>query len=215
MVTGLDGVSLLSSSQVSFFIAAMAVVVACRLLQTAGWHPGGDTWEVTTESSFSVVIMTCTRYTGIKYVITHWWQWYQPLSECTSVTWFCSSIKLIWCEMKKQILFKNNLRGWRGRPGIAHSVSNYPGIRRRLAYVMGEEVSQLRLQFAETLNKERYCENWEVEYVRKLALGDITHFVSFVWRQVLLGYWRMIFKMNSETGNRFMNHELATLYYNL
>ena len=44
MVTGLGGATLLlSSSHVALFIAAMAEVVACLLLQTAGWHPGGDT----------------------------------------------------------------------------------------------------------------------------------------------------------------------------
>ena len=44
MVTvGTRGTLLLSSSHVALFIAAMAEVVACLLLQTAGWHPGGDT----------------------------------------------------------------------------------------------------------------------------------------------------------------------------
>jgi len=44
MVTGLAGVTLLlSSSHVALFIAVMAEVVAVLLLQTAGWHPGGDT----------------------------------------------------------------------------------------------------------------------------------------------------------------------------
>ena len=44
MVTGLAGVTLLlSSSHVALFIAAMADFVAVLLLQTAGWHPGGDT----------------------------------------------------------------------------------------------------------------------------------------------------------------------------
>ena len=42
MVTGLGGATL-SSSHVALFIAAMAEVVAVLLLQTAGWHPGGDT----------------------------------------------------------------------------------------------------------------------------------------------------------------------------
>ena len=44
MVTGLSGATLLlSSSHVALFIAAIAEVVAVLLLQTAGWHPGGDT----------------------------------------------------------------------------------------------------------------------------------------------------------------------------
>ena len=42
MVTGLGGATLLLS-QVALFIAAMAEVLAVLLLQTAGWHPGGDT----------------------------------------------------------------------------------------------------------------------------------------------------------------------------
>ena len=44
MVTGLGGATLLlASSHVALFIAAMAEVLAVLLLQTAGWHPGGDT----------------------------------------------------------------------------------------------------------------------------------------------------------------------------
>ena len=40
MVTSL---SLACQSHVAFFIAAMAEVVTVLVLQTAGWHPGGDT----------------------------------------------------------------------------------------------------------------------------------------------------------------------------
>ena len=41
MVTGLGGATLLL--HVALCIAPMAEVVTVLLLQTAGWHPGGDT----------------------------------------------------------------------------------------------------------------------------------------------------------------------------